>query len=102
MFLDIKASISGRGPNMKILNDIASECFMPLGYSGGLKSVEDAKKVFDIGFEKVSINSACARDSKLVGKLAAQYGSQAVVVSIDVKTDVFGSKESGHRVVGKT
>ena len=85
MFLDITASREGRGPNLKLLADIADECFMPLGYGGGLRSLEQAKAVFDIGFEKVCINTAAIEHPDLVTELARHYGSQAVVASIDVK-----------------
>ena len=57
LFLDITATNEKRTPNFKILAEIANECFMPLGYGGGLQSFEDAKKIFQIGFEKVAVNS---------------------------------------------
>ena len=57
LFLDITATLEKRSPNLRVLADIASECFMPLGYGGGIRTLEDAKSVFDIGFEKIVINS---------------------------------------------
>ena len=84
-FLDITASKEGRSPNLKILRDISNECFMPLGYGGGIRSIDDAKAVFDIGFEKISLNTHAINNPRLIGEIAALYGSQAVVVSIDVK-----------------
>ena len=57
LFLDITASLEKRPPNFQLLNDIASECFMPMGYGGGIKSIEDAKAVFGIGFEKIVVNT---------------------------------------------
>ncbi|MDA7774259.1 AglZ/HisF2 family acetamidino modification protein [Pseudomonadales bacterium] len=92
MFLDITASVEGRQPNLKILKDIASECFMPLGYGGGISSLDEAKQVFDIGFEKISINTAVGRNPRLIEQLSNQYGNQAVVVSIDVKKDILGNQ----------
>jgi cyclase len=90
LFLDITASIDGRGPNLKLLADIANECFMPLGYGGGIRSLADAKAVFDTGFEKVAVNS-CAMDTPaLLTDIASQYGSQAVIASIDVKNGLLG------------
>ena len=62
LFLDIKASISKMKPNLKILKEIADECFMPLSYGGGITTVDDAKKIFDIGFENISINSSLFND----------------------------------------
>jgi len=57
LFLDITATLEGRAPNLKVLADIANECFMPLGYGGGVRTFENAKAIFEIGFEKVTINS---------------------------------------------
>ncbi len=90
LFLDILASREGRGPNLKMLADIADECFMPLGYGGGIRSLDDARSVFDIGFEKVAINTAAADNPDLLTRIAEQYGSQAVVASIDVRSGFWG------------
>jgi len=90
LILDITASKDGRGPNLKVLADIANECFMPLGYGGGVRSLDDAKAVFDIGFEKVSINTHAINNPELITDIAEHYGSQAVIVSIDVKRGWFG------------
>ena len=90
MFLDITATAEGRRPNPRVLADIADECFMPLGYGGGIRSLDDARAVFDIGFEKVAVNSAAVADRTLIPAIAEVFGSQAVVASIDVKRDLFG------------
>ena len=90
LFLDITATRERRSPNLRVLADIADECFMPLGYGGGIRSVDQAKAVFDIGFEKVAVNSAGVEDPRLIGALAERWGSQAVIASIDVKRDMFG------------
>lgn len=92
LFLDITASRENRGPNLKVLADIANECFMPLGYGGGISSLDQAKAVFDIGFEKVAINTHAAAQPGLISKLAEHYGSQAVIVSIDVRKGLFGGQ----------
>lgn len=91
VFLDITASRDERGPNLRLLADIANECFMPLGYGGGIRSLQDAKAVFDIGFEKIVVNSAAAQRPALISELARHYGSQAVMVSIDVRRGWFGA-----------
>lgn len=90
VFLDISATPEGRPPNLRVLADIADECFMPLAYGGGIRSVDDAKAVFDIGFEKVALNTAAVDTPRLIGDLADRYGSQAVTVSIDVKRNAWG------------
>jgi len=90
LFLDIMATREGRGPNLKVLAEIANECFMPLGYGGGIRTLADAKAVFDIGFEKVAVNSYAAENTTFITQLSEHYGSQAVIASIDVKKDYFG------------
>ena len=92
IFLDITASREQRSPNLKVLADIANECFMPLGYGGGISSLDQAKAVFDIGFEKVALNTHAAAQPGLVTKIAEHYGSQAVIVSIDVRESLFGGQ----------
>lgn len=92
LFLDITASREDRSPNLKILADIANECFMPLGYGGGIRSLDQAKAVFEVGFEKVAINTQAAENPMLIGEIVNHYGSQAVIASIDVKNGLFGSQ----------
>jgi len=91
LFLDITATREGRIPNLRVLTDIANECFMPLSYGGGIRSLEHAKAVFDIGFEKVAINSGAIDTPSLFTDIARQYGSQAVIASIDVKRSFWGN-----------
>jgi imidazole glycerol-phosphate synthase subunit HisF len=89
-FLDIDASRSGRSPNLALLAEIADECFMPLSYGGGIRTLDDARRVFDIGFEKVVLNTSALEHPELITEIAERYGSQAVIVSIDVKRDWLG------------
>lgn len=84
-FLDIKAARTRSGPDFDVLRDIATECFMPLSYGGGIDSLETAKRVFDTGFEKIILNTATYSNPSLITEIATTYGSQAVVVSMDVK-----------------
>jgi imidazole glycerol-phosphate synthase subunit HisF len=93
VFLDITASIEGARPNMRLLGEIAEECFMPLAYGGGLRTVEDVKAVIALGVEKISFNSAAAEDPDFVSRAADAVGSQSVVVSIDVRKSLFGKYE---------
>lgn len=90
LFLDITATIEQRMPNLKLLRDIASECFMPLAYGGGVRSFEVAREIFETGFEKIAINSFAVEQPSFVTRLAEHFGNQAVIVSIDVKRDIFG------------
>lgn len=92
-FVDIRASVEKRGPNFEVLHQIADECFMPLSYGGGITSVDIANKVFSAGFEKIILNTASFRTPELISAIAKIYGSQAVVVAIDVKKNMWGKYE---------
>ena len=78
---------------------------MPVGYGGGIRNLEDASAVLDIGIEKIVINTAAIADTSLVGSLAYRFGSQAVVVSIDAKSKTFGGWDvvtlCGQRRIGR-
>ena len=90
IFLDIDASKKGASPNFGLIKDIALECFMPFCYGGGVRAIEDIRKIFSLGAEKVSINSAGLRNPALIKEAAATFGSQSVVAAIDVKKDFLG------------
>ncbi len=93
VFLDITATNENRAPNLGILREIADECFMPLGYGGGLNSFEVVQSIFEIGFEKVILNSVMHSRPNFVSQVADHYGNQAVVGSIDVKKNFWGNYE---------
>ena len=84
VLLDIDASPKKQEPKFNRIQDIVSESFMPIGYGGGVSSLDQIKRLFDLGIEKVILNSA-SRNLDLVNKAAAIYGSQSIVVTIDVK-----------------
>ncbi len=86
---DIEASKNGRGPDFDLLSDIASEAFMPLSYGGGLTTLEQATKLFHIGFEKVILNTAFVDNPRLISQIAERFGVQSVTASIDVRQDLF-------------
>ena len=93
MFLDIFASKENRSINFKILKDIANECFMPLSYGGNIKSLDNAKKILEIGFEKIVINSNGFDNLKLIDDISKHFGVQSVVGSIDVKNSFWGGQK---------
>ena len=93
VFLDITASRQSRGPNFKVLEDIANECFMPLAYGGGICDIEDVGRVFGIGFEKIVINSHAVQDPGFIRRVADKFGSQSVIGSIDARKNLFGRYE---------
>jgi cyclase len=92
--IDIGASRSGRGPDLKLIAEFAGECFMPVTYGGGVTSVDDAARIFALGVEKVCVQSAVARSPQLVADLASRFGSQAVVVSVDVRRGPWGREQA--------
>jgi len=93
IFLDITASYKNRKPPFELLSQIAGECFMPFGYGGGIKVLEDIKKILNLGFEKVVINSYAVENPSFIRKSSEYFGSQSIVVSIDVKKTFFGKHE---------
>lgn len=85
--VDIDATQEGRGPNFALIEELAAECFMPLCYGGGIRNAEDARTLFTLGVEKVSLQSAALRDPAIVRAIADTAGEQAVVVSLDIRRD---------------
>jgi len=94
LLLDYTASVEKRGPDFSKIAEIAGEAFMPMAYGGGIKTLDEAKKVFDSGFEKVVMNSVLFDDLSLIEKIGAIYGAQAVVGCIDVKKSLFGGTKA--------
>lgn len=90
VFLDIEATKLNKEPDYTKIEEIASECFMPLAYGGGIKTLDQIKKIFSIGVEKVVINSSVVSNSKIISEAAKIYGNQSIVASVDVKKDIFG------------
>lgn len=88
--LDITATTEGRGPQLDVLRDIAGECFMPLAYGGGIRSVDDVRKLLNLGVEKFILNTVAQEKPELITEIAAYCGSSSVVVSIDAKKKLFG------------
>lgn len=93
MFLDISATLAKRGPNYELIADIASEAFMPFGYGGGITSIQQIEKLFSLGVEKAIVNSAAFHQPNFIREASRLAGSQAIVVSIDVKESMFGGYE---------
>ena len=85
MFLDITASHEGRGAILDVVARTADVCFMPVSVGGGIRSVEDARRLLLAGADKISINTAAVENRELVSACAEAFGSQATVVAIDAK-----------------
>lgn len=102
LVLDIGASKTGSGPNYDLIEQFAGECFMPLAYGGGITDVEQAHRLFSIGVEKVSVQTTALRSLDLVSEIATRYGSQAIIVCIDVKKNLLGKHKLYSSATGKT
>lgn len=93
LLLDVGATKTGKPPQFDLIAEIAQECFMPLAYGGGVRDCESMSKLFNLGIEKVAINSAAAENPGLVREASQAFGSQSIVVSIDVKRKWLGGYE---------
>jgi cyclase len=90
VFLDISATPAGRAPNFDLVEDIASEAFMPFSYGGGISRLDQIKRLYHLGVEKIILNTAAALSPQLVSDAALLAGSSGVVVSIDVRRGRLG------------
>lgn len=92
--LDIDATSENREPDFKMIENLAAECRMPLCYGGGVKNIEQAQRIFELGVEKVAISSAAAENPSFVTEAANCVGNQSVVVVLDVKkSSILGKYE---------
>jgi cyclase len=85
MFLDITASHEGRGAILDVVARTAEACFMPVSVGGGVRTVEDARRLLRAGADKVSVNTAAVEDPDVISRCADAFGSQAVVAAIDAR-----------------
>lgn len=93
VLLDIQATASQRPIQMKLISEIASECFMPLCYGGGIRTLEQIKAILGLGVEKVGINTSAVENPDLIRDAADMFGSQSIVVAIDAKKNPGDSYE---------
>jgi cyclase len=104
MFMDISATRENRRPDFELVDDFADECFMPLTVGGGIKTVDDISLLLKSGADKVAINSTAVSSPQIIRDAAKNFGSQCVVVSIDVKKNSENKFEvcieSGTRLTG--
>ncbi|HHW83968.1 MAG TPA: imidazole glycerol phosphate synthase subunit HisF [Actinomycetales bacterium] len=95
-FLDVSASVEGRGTVREVVARTAEEVFVPLTVGGGVRSVEDVDALLRAGADKVSVNTAAIARPELVDEIAARFGSQVLVVSVDARRG--GETDSGFEV----
>ncbi len=85
VFLDITATIDGRSPDFETIDDLADDCFMPFAVGGGIRTIDDVRRLLQVGADKVVLNTAAIESPGLIQQVANRFGSQCVVVSIDAK-----------------
>lgn len=90
--IDIDATRNGVEPDYKMIENLATECRMPLCYGGGIKTVEQAQKIFSLGVEKIAVSSIAIENPTLITLMAQRVGNQSVVVVLDVRKKPLTSK----------
>ena len=90
---DIDATFCEKEPNYSLIERLANQSRMPLCYGGGVKTVEQAERIFSLGIEKIALSSAILKNPNLITKIADRVGSQSVVVVLDVKKKILGHYE---------
>ena len=93
ILLDIFQSKKSLDLNYEIIKDIADECRMPFTYGGGIKNIDQVEKLFSLGVEKISINTSALENHEFIKTLSKVFGSQSIVVSLDIKKDFFGKRK---------
>lgn len=99
--LDIDATREGRGPDFDFVASIVNECFMPLCYGGGVRTLKDMDRLFSLGVEKIALHDVLFDDPALLEQAAARFGNQSLVCSVDVQQDN-GRRLVYRAVSGKT
>lgn len=90
IFLDIDATINKTGVNYNIIEQISSECFMPLSYGGGISTLKEIENILKLGVEKVVLNSFAISNLNFIREASEKFGSSTIVVSVDYRRNIFG------------
>lgn len=97
IFLDISASKLQKQPNLNLIENIASECFMPISYGGGIRDITTMRKIYKAGVEKIAINTYALEKPEFLKTASEIFGSQSIILSVDVKKNFFGKYEIYYR-----
>lgn len=102
---DIDASVLGKEPNYKLIENLALQSRMPLCYGGGVKTVEQAQRIFGLGIEKIALSSVVSQNPDIITEIANKVGSQSVIAVLDIKKKLLGGYEvyihNGKKATGK-
>ena len=85
ILIDTVATLYGRNHLAKIIKETSNDVFIPITISGGVRTLNDAEEIFKSGADKISINTAAIEDPEIIDKFVKNYGSQSIVISMDVK-----------------
>lgn len=91
VLFDITASEKKKKPDFDLIEEIATECFMPICYGGGIESLEDAQRLFRLGVEKISLNSVVVQQPSILKEFSNKFGRSSIVLTMDVKKDLLGN-----------
>lgn len=101
LLIDISASRENKSPNFELIENISSQCLMPLTYGGGIKTISDAKRIFSIGVEKISLQSAAFENPEIIYQLSEIFGQQSIILSIDIKRTFLNQLKIYNYLTGK-
>ena len=90
ILLDIGCSKNNTEINYDILEKVVKECFIPLTYGGGVQTIDQMKKIFSLGVEKIVVNNSAINNPKLLKEAVKMFGSQSIIAGVDVKKSFFG------------
>lgn len=93
VFLDITATNEKRVPDFDFISHLTDECFMPFAYGGGITKISEMKTIFSLGCEKVILCTAAHENPQLIKEAANKFGSQSIIISVDVKKNFWGKYE---------
>jgi cyclase len=96
LLLDIYASKEKREPNYNLIKELAGECYMPITYGGGISNFEQADKIFSCGVEKICLQNAVIYNPSFISDLVKYFGTQSIMISVDVKKNSFGQPSFFH------
>src|SRR5688572_3341777 len=85
LFLDINASAEARATTLEIVSEVAEQCFMPLGVGGGVRTVDDFRRLLEAGADKVTVNTGAVERPELITEASRRFGDQCVVLSVDCR-----------------
>jgi imidazole glycerol-phosphate synthase subunit HisF len=102
IFLDIDASRKGEEPNLSTIEDLATECFMPFAYGGGITTLQQIQRILKVGVEKVILNQSALKNPDFIKEAAKHFGNSTIIVAIDIKKDLWGNYKVYDHVKKKT